>query len=126
MITAAGQPADNGVIEVVGLLVLAAVLAWVGRRRRRLRERYNPSGRQRAVLLRRQWLERLTAVLVAGGVLYKDIVAGPANLVAVIIGGLVGPVLGVVRGRLVFRDGARVRNRIVLERKWPEMLITPT
>ncbi|MGY1711856.1 hypothetical protein ACI8AC_20360 [Geodermatophilus sp. SYSU D00758] len=122
-LAASGPPAENGVLEVVALAVLLVLAGYAFWRRRVLRRRYHLDKRERAVRLGQQWLEPLLAVVVVGGVLAKDVAAGPAHLVALAVGGTAGAVLGVLRARYLLGRVRRVGNRLVLERTWQEVLL---
>ncbi|SNS38402.1 hypothetical protein SAMN04488107_2327 [Geodermatophilus saharensis] len=122
-LASSGAPAENGVVEVVALTVLLALAGWSFWRRRALRRRYHLGHRERAVRLQQQWLEPVVAVVVVAGVLAKDVAAGSAHLVALAVGGVVGAVLGVLRGRYLLGRARRVGNRLVLERTWQEVLL---
>ncbi len=122
-LAASGPPAENGVLEIVVLAVLLVLIAYGMVRRRALRRRYHLDRRQRAVRLSQQWLEPVLAFVLVAGVLAKDVAAGSAHLVALVVGGLLGAALGVVRGRYMLGRARRVGKRLVLERNWQELVI---
>jgi hypothetical protein len=123
VLAASGPPARNGVLEIVVLVVFAALLVVGQYRRRRLRRRYQLGRRQRAVRLSRQWLEPLVAVVAVAGVLAKDVAAGSAHIVAILAGGVIGAGLGLVRGRFMLGRARRIDGRLVLERNWQELAV---
>ncbi|WP_157936862.1 hypothetical protein, partial [Geodermatophilus chilensis] len=96
-LAASGPPAQN--LEIVVLAVLVLLAAYNVWRRRALRRRYHLGNRERAVRLQQQWIEPLVAVVLVGGVLAKDVAAGPAHLLALAVGGVIGAVLGESRSR---------------------------
>lgn len=109
----------NAVSLVTTLLIFAAIIAvvaWRWRRKKQLRERYDLQKGQRAVSIYQQWLDPVVALLVVGGLLWQDLLAGPGHIVVLVIGAAIGAGIGIARARLMYVSAVRQHGHLIVQR----------
>lgn len=104
-------------INTISTLIVVVIFVFYARQMRQqralAREMNLPRG-QRMRTVAQQWLDPVIIVLIAGVLLYQDLTAGSAHIVAAAIGLVIGMAFGWMRGRLEYVRYVPEHNAMIL------------
>lgn len=106
------------VINAIGYLVVIVIFIFYGRQVRTQRAIARSMGlpkSQRMRTVAQQWLDPIMIILIAGVLLYQDLIGGTSHVVAGAIGLVVGLAFGWARGRLEYVRYVPEHNSMILK-----------
>ena len=113
MLTGTEQMISN--IGYVIVVVIFLFYATQLRKQRAIAKQLGLPKTQRMRTVVQQWIDPLVIILVAGVILYQDLVSGSSHVIAAIVGLAIGLGFGWVRGRLEYVRYVPEHNAMILK-----------